>query len=148
VGLGQLSIGVEPRLDVRPPCIGRTPQPTEDGKKVLSLPADNDGKAPPEARDRKVQKLRPVGTPPSPVFEPTLYTNTTIKMFDYLRSKIGFDVELLHDVHERVPPNQAIQLCKAVELYRPFFMEDPFSPEDVAWFRTLRQQTSCAIAMG
>src|SRR5947199_10297490 len=27
-------------------------------------------------------------------------------------------------------------------------MEDPFSPEDVAWFRTLRQQTSCSIAMG
>jgi mannonate dehydratase len=96
----------------------------------------------------EVQKMRPVGTPPSPVFEPTLYTNTTIKMFDYLRSKIGFDVELVHDVHERVPPNQAIQLCKAVEPYRPFFMEDPFSPEDVAWFRTLRQQTSCAIAMG
>ena len=95
-----------------------------------------------------VQKMRPAGTPASPVFEPNLYVNTTIKMFDYLRSKIGFDVELLHDVHERVPPNQAIQLCKAVEPYRPFFMEDPFSPEDVAWFRTLRQQTSCAIAMG
>jgi mannonate dehydratase len=100
------------------------------------------------ATSEEVQKARPVGTPPSPVFEPTLYTNTTIRMFDYLRSKLGFDIELLHDVHERVPPNQAIQLCKAVEPYRPFFMEDPFAPEDVAWFRTLRQQTSCAIAMG
>jgi mannonate dehydratase len=27
-------------------------------------------------------------------------------------------------------------------------MEDPFAPEDVAWFRVLRQQTTCAIAMG
>jgi len=94
------------------------------------------------------QSMRPVGTPPSPVFEPTLYVNTTIKMFDYLRSKIGFDVELIHDVHERVPPNQACQLCKAVEPYRPFFMEDCFAPEDVAWFRILRQQTSTALAMG
>jgi len=96
----------------------------------------------------EVMKMRPVGTPPSPVFEPTLYTNTTIKMFEGLRAALGFDIELLHDIHERVPPNQAIQICKAVEPYRPFFMEDPFSPEDVAWFRILRQQTSCAIAMG
>ena len=96
----------------------------------------------------EVQKLRPDGTPPSPVFEPTPYVNNTIKMFEQLRARVGFDVELLHDIHERVPPNQAIQLCKAVEPYRPFFMEDPFSPEDVAWFRILRPQTSCAIAMG
>lgn len=95
-----------------------------------------------------VQMMRPAGTPPSPVFEPTPYVNNTIKMFEQLRARLGFDVELLHDIHERVPPNQAIQLCKAVEPYRPFFMEDPFAPEDVAWFRVLRQQTSCAIAMG
>jgi mannonate dehydratase len=46
------------------------------------------------------------------------------------------------------PPNQAIQLCKAMEPFRPFFMEDPFAPEDIAWFRTLRQRTSCPIATG
>jgi mannonate dehydratase len=91
--------------------------------------------------------MRPDGILPSPVFEPTPYVNNTIKMFEQLRAGLGFDIELLHDIHERVPPNQAIQRCKAVEPYRPFFMEDPFSPEDV-WFRILRLQTSCAIAMG
>jgi len=69
-------------------------------------------------------------------------------MFDYLRSKLGFDIELIHDVHERPYPNQACLLCKAVEPYRPFFMEDPFSPEDVGWFRILRQQTTTSLAMG
>ena len=29
---------------------------------------------------------------PSPVFEPTPYVNNTIKMFDQLRAKLGFDV--------------------------------------------------------
>ena len=96
----------------------------------------------------EILKRRPAGVPESPVFEPTPYVNNTIKMFEQLRARLGFDVELLHDIHERIPPNQAIQLCKAVEPYRPFFMEDPFSPEDVAWFRVLRQQTACAIAMG
>lgn len=96
----------------------------------------------------EVQKMRPVGVTPSPVFEPTPYVNNTIKMFEHLRGKLGFDVELLHDVHERIPPAQAIQLAKAVEPYRLFFLEDPFAPEDVAWFQHLRQQTSTPLAMG
>jgi mannonate dehydratase len=95
-----------------------------------------------------VQKMRPEGVQPSPVFEPTPYVNNTIKMFEYLRGKLGFDVELLHDVHERVPPAQAIQLAKALEPYRLFFLEDPFAPEDTPWFQQLRQQTSTPLAMG
>src|SRR5947207_1538617 len=51
-------------------------------------------------------------------------------------------------VHERPYPNQACVLCKAAEPYRPFFMEDPFSPEDVGWFKILRQQTTTSLAMG
>ena len=96
----------------------------------------------------QVQRARPSGVTPSPVFEPTPYVNNTIRMFDSLRSKLGFDVELLHDVHERVPPAQAIQLAKALEPYRLFFLEDPFAPEDVAWFQHLRAQAATPLAMG
>jgi mannonate dehydratase len=96
----------------------------------------------------EIQKARPRGVQPSPVFEPTPYVNNTIKMFDYLRQKIGFDVDLIHDVHERVPPNQALALAKAVEPFRLFFLEDPFAPEDVHWFQVMRQQTTTPLAMG
>lgn len=96
----------------------------------------------------QVQRMRPAGVASSPVFEPTPYVNNTIKMFEYLRAKLGFEVELLHDVHERVPPAQALVLAKAVEPYRLFFLEDPFAPEDVAWFQTMRQQTTTPLAMG
>ncbi len=96
----------------------------------------------------EVQKSRPIGIAPSPVFEPTPYVNNTIKMFEYLRSKLGFDIELLHDVHERVPPAQAIQLAKALEPFRLFFLEDPLAPEDVEWFKFIREQTSTPLAMG
>jgi mannonate dehydratase len=100
------------------------------------------------ATSEAVAKMRPEGIPPSPVFEPTPYVNNTIRMFEYLRSKLGFDVELIHDVHERVPPVQAIQLAKALEPYRLFWLEDPLAPEDVEWFQNLRQQTSTPLAMG
>ncbi len=70
------------------------------------------------------------------------------KLFEFVRQQAGEDVELLHDVHERVPPILAIQLAKDLEPYRPFFLEDPFSPEDVGYFEHLRAQTSTPIAMG
>src|SRR5205814_4663974 len=54
----------------------------------------------------------------------------------------------LHDMHERVPPILAIKLAKDLETYRPFFLEDPLSPEDVGYFKNLRSQTSTPIAMG
>ena len=95
-----------------------------------------------------VEKLRPDGVAPSPVFDPGRYVTRTIQMFEYLRSKIGFDVGLVHDVHERPAPNQSIELCKAVEQYRPFYMEDCLSPEDVGWFQIFRQETSAPLAMG
>jgi mannonate dehydratase len=96
----------------------------------------------------EIQRARPNGVAPSPVFEPTPYVNNTIKMFDYLRTKIGFDVDLIHDVHERVPPTQALTLAKAVEPFRLFYLEDALAPEDVSWFQTMRPQTSTPLAMG
>ena len=84
----------------------------------------------------------------SPAFEPTPYVNTVIKLFDHLRAHLGDEVELLHDVHERIPPIQAINLAKGLEPYNLFFLEDPFAPEDVDYFQLMRQQTSIPIAMG
>jgi mannonate dehydratase len=82
------------------------------------------------------------------LWEPGPYVRIVPRLFEHLRSKLGDEVELLHDVHERVPPILAIQLAKDLEPYRPFFLEDPFSPEDIGYFKHLRQQTSTPIAMG
>jgi len=70
------------------------------------------------------------------------------KLFEHLRKTVGDEVELLHDVHERVPPILAIQLAKDLEPYRLFFLEDPLSPEDIGYFEKMRQQTSTPLAMG
>ena len=45
-------------------------------------------------------------------------------------------------MHERVPPIQAIQLAKDLEPFKLFFLEDVFAPEDVDYFRVLRQQSA------
>jgi mannonate dehydratase len=87
-------------------------------------------------------------TDPKSVWEPARYLRTIPRLFEHLRATVGDDVELLHDVHERVTPNQAINLCKELEKYHLFFLEDPLSPEDKDHFRQLRQQTSTPLAMG
>jgi mannonate dehydratase len=80
--------------------------------------------------------------------EPAPYVRAIPRLFEHLRAKLGDEVELLHDVHERVPPILAIRLAKDLEPYRPYFLEDPFSPEDLGYFTHLRRQTSTPIAMG
>jgi mannonate dehydratase len=90
---------------------------------------------------------QPLGLGREP-WEPTPYCRLVPRLFEHLRSTLGDEVELLHDVHERVPPIQAIGLARELERYNLFFLEDPFAPEDVGYFRTLRQQTATPIAMG
>jgi mannonate dehydratase len=81
-------------------------------------------------------------------WEPTPYCRMVPKMFEHLRGRVGEEVELLHDVHERIPPIQAIGLAKELEQYHLFFLEDLLAPEDNDYFRIVRQQTSTPLAMG
>jgi mannonate dehydratase len=83
-----------------------------------------------------------------PVYEPAIYIRRALKMFEECRKQLGEEIELCHDVHERVTPTQALQFCKDVEKFKLFFFEDPLSPEDLHWFRLIRQQCTTPIAMG
>jgi mannonate dehydratase len=83
-----------------------------------------------------------------PVFEPAYYIRRALKLFELCRKELGDEIELLHDMHERVSPNQAVQFVKDAEKFKMFFMEDPLSPEDIAYFRQIRQQCATPIAMG
>jgi mannonate dehydratase len=81
-------------------------------------------------------------------WEPSAYCRAVPRLFEHLRGSLGDEVELMHDVHERVPPVQAIGLAKELEPYKLFFLEDPFAPEDVGYLRLLRQQASVPVALG
>lgn len=82
------------------------------------------------------------------VFEPAIYMRRALKLFEECRKQLGEEVELLHDVHERVSQHQAVEFAKAVEPFRLFFLEDVLSPEDIAYYRQIRQVCTTPIAMG
>lgn len=88
------------------------------------------------------------GMPSDNYMNEKLYLKSVPKMFDVVRKRCGEAVELLHDIHERVQPMDAINMIKSLEEYDPFFIEDPFSPENMEWFKQLRATTSVPIAMG
>ena len=87
-------------------------------------------------------------TNPTRVWESKPYVRLLPKLFEHVRTQLGDEVELLHDIHERVTLTEAVQVCKELERYHPYFIEDPFPPEQNEHFRILRQQTSVPIAMG
>ncbi|MCY3617518.1 MAG: bifunctional D-altronate/D-mannonate dehydratase [Acidimicrobiaceae bacterium] len=90
----------------------------------------------------------PPTAPPGNYFDPRGYGRAMLGMIDHVRSTVGDDIELLHDIHERLHPIDAVQFAKDLEQYRLFFLEDPFAPEDTGWFSTLRQQCATPLAMG
>jgi mannonate dehydratase len=88
------------------------------------------------------------GTSVDNTMDPQAYKRGTIDIFKKARERFGDDIELLHDMHERLQPMDAIDMIQRVEEYRPFFIEDPFSPENIGWFKLLREKTSVPLAMG
>ena len=76
------------------------------------------------------------------------YIRDTTALFAGIREKLGDTVQLVHDVHERIAPSDAIRLAKALEPYNLTFLEDALPLEQVEWFRRLREQSSIPLAEG
>lgn len=85
---------------------------------------------------------------PGAYYDADAYARSIPPLFDYVRSKVGFEVFLLHDIHERLAPIDSIRMAKALEPYQLFFLEDPLAPDQIEWFRRLREQSATPIAMG
>jgi galactonate dehydratase len=87
-------------------------------------------------------------TGPEGRFEPGEAVRESVRMFDAVRQALGDSVEICFDIHTRLDPADAIRLCRAVEPYRPFFMEDPIRSEGPNTFRYLRQHIDVPLAAG
>jgi mannonate dehydratase len=82
------------------------------------------------------------------VFDDEAYLENVPKMFEQLRARLGMGVKLTHDVHEHLKPTNAVLLAKLLEPYRLFFLEDNLPPEQIAYYRRIRQQCTTPQAIG
>src|SRR5881227_3128676 len=60
------------------------------------------------------------GLPKDDYQENQPYVKGTLKLFEHIRKVHGDDVELIHDMHERIEPIEAVNLVKALQQYRLF----------------------------
>jgi L-alanine-DL-glutamate epimerase-like enolase superfamily enzyme len=90
------------------------------------------------------------GSPPggTPFFEVEEVIAGSIDQMAALREAIGPRLDFTFDVHTRLNPTQAIRLCKAVEPYRPFLIEDCIRAENPESYALIRQHTSVPLAAG
>jgi mannonate dehydratase len=92
--------------------------------------------------------LAPPGSQAGAYYHPRRYTRDAIAALEHIRNALGDDTELLHDVHERLKPAEAVEFAKEVEPLRLYFLEDLLAPEDNDWFENVRAVCATPLAMG
>jgi mannonate dehydratase len=92
--------------------------------------------------------VKPDGALDGAYFDPRAYTRNMLNMIEFVRNEVGAEIELLHDVHERLSPIDAVAFARDVEAFKLFFLEDVLAPEDVEYFPQIRQQCATPLAMG
>nr|WP_315457319.1 D-mannonate dehydratase ManD [uncultured Sphingorhabdus sp.] len=74
--------------------------------------------------------------------------NYVPKLFEKLRDTYGFDYHLLHDGHHRYTPQEAANLCKMLEPFQLFWLEDCTPAENQEAFKLVRHHTTTPLAVG
>ena len=97
---------------------------------------------------KNIDHPKPENAPKGNYYDPRAYSRNMLGMIEHIRVQLGNSIELIHDIHERLHPIDAVQFAKDVEPYKLFFLEDALAPEDIGWFKTIRQQCATPLAMG
>jgi mannonate dehydratase len=93
-------------------------------------------------------KRPPNAWPAEHVFDEEAYLEAIPQMFEQLRLRFGPNAKFTHDVHEHLSPQGAVILSKRLEPYRLFFLEDALPPEQLAWYKAIREQSTTPQAVG
>ena len=65
-----------------------------------------------------------------------------------IREAVGDDFDICIDLHGKPTTPFAVEFCRQVEEYRPFFVEEATQAEDIGELRHLRQHTTVPLATG
>lgn len=88
------------------------------------------------------------GALPGVYLDSRTYMRDTLKLFEGIRSREGYDIELVHDVHERIHPTDAVRFVKEMEPFRLFFLEDVVPLEQTEWLARIRETSVTPLSQG
>jgi len=94
----------------------------------------------------ELQGNRPL--PPEETWSTPKYFKLVTELFDKARQRLGDEVALLHDVHNRLTPIEAARLGKLLEPYNLYFLEDAAIAENQESYQSIRNHTTTPLAIG
>ena len=82
------------------------------------------------------------------IIEPDKSMRFAVELMGEVRKAVGPDIQICFDVHTQLELPQVVQMCKLMEEFNPFFIEDPVRSENQGSYRNLRRQVNLPIAAG
>jgi galactonate dehydratase len=78
-----------------------------------------------------------------------LVIEQAVERTEALREALGYEVDIALDAHAKIyEPSNAVLLAKAVEEYRPLFLEEPVRPEDTEALASVTREAHIPVAAG
>jgi galactonate dehydratase len=87
-------------------------------------------------------------TPPTEALNSIAAYRYAEKMMEALRDAVGDQVDILIDCHGRHSLGNAVEFCRILAPYRPYFIEEPVSPDNVDVLLEVRKASPVPIATG
>jgi len=79
---------------------------------------------------------------------PSQHIRHAVEVVRAVRDAVGQDVEILLDLHRRLAPVHAIELAKRLEVFEPYWIEEPCQKENMDAIREVRHATTIPIVTG
>ncbi len=87
-------------------------------------------------------------TPPTHALNSIAAYKSAERALAAMREAVGDDVDIMVDCHGRHFPGNAIEFCRVLAPYRPYFIEEPVPPENVDAMAEVRRASPVPIATG
>ena len=74
--------------------------------------------------------------------------NQAIKEVGDVRKAVGDEIELFIECHGRLDYDESLRFAKAIETFRPGFLEEPMQPDNIIGFKKLEPKINIPLAAG
>ncbi|MCP4167569.1 MAG: galactonate dehydratase [Chloroflexi bacterium] len=99
-------------------------------------------------RERGYNAVKVLITPPTESLNSIEAYAFAERMMRAIREAVGDDMDIMVDCHGRHYPANAVEFCRVLAPYRPYFVEEPVPPENVDAMAEVRRASPVPIATG
>ncbi len=92
--------------------------------------------------------LKVLITPPTESLNSIAAYKYAAECMESIRLSVGDEIDIMVDCHGRHSPGNALEFCRVLAPYRPYFLEEPVPPENIDAMAEVRRASPIPIATG